>query len=81
MDAAERPAGIPATLIHGRHEVSGPVLAAWQLHRCWPGSELVIEDGEGHGRPAMVARWREANSRMADLIPSGRPARPADVEQ
>ncbi len=72
LERMERLAGIPATLIHGRRDVSGPARAAWQLHRSWPGSELVIEEAEGHGGPAMVARWREANSRMADLIQSSR---------
>lgn len=73
VERMERLAGIPGTLIHGRRDVSGPALAAWQLHRAWPGSELLIEEGEGHGGPLMVARWREANSRMADLIGSGQP--------
>lgn len=44
-----RLAGIPATLIHGRYDVSGPADTAWQLHRAWPGSELVLLDDAGHG--------------------------------
>ena len=72
LERMDRLTGIPATLIHGRRDVSGPTLAAWQLHRAWPGSELIIVEGEGHGGPVMVARWREANSRMADAIGSRR---------
>jgi len=44
-----RLAGIPATLIHGRHDISGPLDTAWTLHRAWPGSELVVLDDAGHG--------------------------------
>lgn len=61
-------AGVPATLIHGRRDVSGPAVIAWQLHRSWPGSELIIDEGEGHGGVAMVAAWCEANTRHADRL-------------
>jgi proline iminopeptidase len=44
-----RLAGIPATLIHGRHDVSGPLEVAWAIHKAWPGSELVVVDDAGHG--------------------------------
>jgi proline iminopeptidase len=44
-----RLAGIPATLIHGRYDVSGPLETAWAVHRAWPGSELVVVDDAGHG--------------------------------
>lgn len=43
--------GVPATLIHGRHDISGPVSAPWRLHRSWPGSELIVIEDEGHGGP------------------------------
>lgn len=42
-------AGIPGVLIHGRHDISGPAITAWLLHRSWPGSELHIVETEGHG--------------------------------
>ena len=42
-------AGIPALLIHGRHDISGPLGTAWALHRRWPGSRLVIVEDAGHG--------------------------------
>ena len=59
---------IPATLIHGRLDVSGPAITPWLLHRAWPGSELIIEEHEGHGGPAMVQAWCEANTRHADRL-------------
>lgn len=42
LGGAHRLAGIPGVLLHGRRDVSGPVLTAWELHRAWPGSELVV---------------------------------------
>lgn len=65
LDRMDRLHGIPATLIHGRRDVSGPAAVAWRVHRAWPGSELIIEEGEGHGGPAMVEAWCAANSRHA----------------
>ena len=44
-----RLAGIPGVLIAGRYDVSGPPDVAWELHRAWPGSELVILEDAGHG--------------------------------
>ncbi|MFF9564127.1 prolyl aminopeptidase [Leifsonia sp. NPDC014704] len=54
-------AHIPAVLIHGRHDVSGPVITAWLLHQQWPASRLTIVEGEGHGGP-------EASELMAEAI-------------
>jgi proline iminopeptidase len=68
LQRMDRLDGIPATLIHGRRDVSGPPVVAWRLHRSWPGSELIIEEGEGHGGEAMVGAWCDANSRHADRI-------------
>lgn len=62
----ERLAGIPGTLIHGRRDVSGPAVTAWELHKAWPGSELILLD-EGHGGPESVAALRRAIA--ADLEP------------
>ncbi|MUL41644.1 prolyl aminopeptidase [Streptomonospora sp. PA3] len=49
IDAMDRLSGIPATLVHGRFDVSGPLDTAWRLHRAWPGSRLVVVDDAGHG--------------------------------
>jgi proline iminopeptidase len=45
---ADRLAGIPSVLIHGRLDLGSPLRAAWRLARAWPGSELVILDTSGH---------------------------------
>lgn len=60
-----RVAHLPAVLIHGRYDVSGPAGFAWELHRAWPGSDFVLVADEGHGGPRMVAAVREATDRFA----------------
>jgi proline iminopeptidase len=45
----DRLAGIPAVLIHGRHDISGPLDTAWSLHRQWASSRLVVGEDAGHG--------------------------------
>lgn len=72
LDRMDRLRGIHGTLIHGRRDVSGPAVVAWQVHRAWPGSELIIDEGEGHGGPSMVDAWCAANSRHADRIDGAR---------
>jgi proline iminopeptidase len=73
LDRMDHLGSIPATLIHGRRDISGPLLTAWRLHRAWPGSELIVDEGEGHGGDSMVETWAGANSRHADALESGRP--------
>ncbi|TXL72993.1 prolyl aminopeptidase [Vineibacter terrae] len=51
---------IPAVLIHGRRDISGPAATAWHLHRHWPASRLVIVEAEGHGGPLSMAQMRAA---------------------
>lgn len=58
--------GVPAVLVHGRRDVSGPVRTAWEVHRRWPGSRPVVVEDEGHGGPAMVEAWSAANDEMAE---------------
>lgn len=41
--------GIPGVLIHGRYDVSGPLVTAWQLSQRWTTSRLQILDDAGHG--------------------------------
>lgn len=61
----DRLKGVPGALIHGRKDISSPLQTAWELHRRWPGSTLVVDEGDGHGGPSMVSHWREANDRFA----------------
>ena len=65
LDQVGRLKDVPGVLIHGRKDISSPVRTAWELHRRWPGSSLMIDEGDGHGGSSMVQRWREANDRLA----------------
>ena len=71
LQRMSRLAGIPATLIHGRRDVSGPAVFPWLLHKSWPGSELIINEREGHGGPGMIEAWREANQRHVERLEQG----------
>ncbi|NUT99115.1 MAG: prolyl aminopeptidase, partial [Saccharothrix sp.] len=41
-------AGIPGVIVQGRYDVATPAVTAWELHRAWPGSELVLVPDAGH---------------------------------
>jgi proline iminopeptidase len=62
---APRLAGIPAVLLHGRLDLSGPPDVAWQLARAWPGSELHFIAGGHTGDAEMDRRLLEALDRFA----------------
>lgn len=44
----ETVASIPAVLIHGRLDVTGPIVTSWALHKRWPASRLVPVAAAGH---------------------------------
>jgi proline iminopeptidase len=68
---AARLAGIPGVLVHGRADISSPLDFAWQVHRAWPGSELVLVDGAGHGADEAMARAVvEATDRLRPPAPA-----------
>ncbi|MEZ0166546.1 prolyl aminopeptidase [Kineococcus sp. LSe6-4] len=64
---ADRLAGTPGVLVHGRLDVSSPLDVAWNLHRAWPGSELVVVEDAGHGGDAFLAPVTAATDRFAAL--------------
>jgi proline iminopeptidase len=54
---ADRLAGIPGVLIHGRLDLAAPLETAWKLHCRWSDSELIIVDDAGHtGSETMTAQ-------------------------
>ena len=62
------PEGIPGVLVHGRHDLGGPVKTAWDLAKAWPGCELVIVEDSGHtGSQAFTEAIRSAVDRIAGL--------------
>jgi proline iminopeptidase len=70
IEDAGRLAGIPGVIVHGRYDVICPVENAWELHRAWPGSELVIVPDAGHSAAEAPTRARlvEATDRFADEL-------------
>jgi proline iminopeptidase len=68
MDHLDRIVHLPAIFIHGRLDVSGPLVTAWELHRSWPGSTLIVQDREGHygpgARDALIAAYDELWPRL-----------------
>ncbi len=59
--------GIPGYLIHGRRDISGPVITAWRLHQRWKSSRLVVIEDEGHGGPASMAALTSAVDEIAAM--------------
>ena len=62
---ADRLAGIPAVLIHGRLDLGSPLKTAWELAKAWPDAELKVIGDSGHtGSPAMQDAILEAIARF-----------------
>jgi proline iminopeptidase len=66
LGRAHRLAGIPGVLVHGRRDISGPVVTPWRLHGAWPGSELHVVESEGHGGEQEMELTSRAIDRLAD---------------
>ena len=62
---AGRLAGIPAVLIHGRLDLSGPPDVAWHLARAWPDAELHLVSTGHSGGDEMSDRLLDAVDRFA----------------
>ena len=45
---AYRLQGIPGVIVHGRYDVVCPMQNAWELHKAWPESKLMISPSSGH---------------------------------
>ncbi|HTV17345.1 MAG TPA: prolyl aminopeptidase [Polyangiaceae bacterium] len=58
---------IPAVIVQGRYDVVCPVKSAWDLHRAWPESELIIVPDAGHSahEPGIVHELVRATDRFA----------------
>ncbi|GAA0352264.1 prolyl aminopeptidase [Actinoallomurus spadix] len=67
LRGAERLAGIPGVLIHGRLDVSSPLQAAWELSQAWPDAELVVVGDAGHGGGGMTDAIVAATDRFAGM--------------
>ncbi|WP_442930892.1 prolyl aminopeptidase [Mycolicibacterium sp. 050232] len=69
---AHRLAGIPGVLIHGRLDLSAPLLTALELAQVWPAATLQIIDDAGHtGSPAMAEAIADALADLTAALPPG----------
>ncbi len=39
---------IPCVIVQGRYDVVCPMRSAWDLHRAWPGAQLIVVEDAGH---------------------------------
>ncbi|GAB2657266.1 prolyl aminopeptidase [Saccharopolyspora gloriosae] len=65
LRGAQRLAGIPGVLVHGRRDVSSPPDIAWRLARAWPDADLRLIDDAGHGGGAVAAELVAVTDRFA----------------
>jgi len=60
---------IPGVIVQGRYDVVCPATSAWELHRAWPKSKLVIVPDAGHSmsEPGIRSVLVEETDRFARL--------------
>ncbi|WP_090104817.1 prolyl aminopeptidase [Lentzea jiangxiensis] len=65
---AVRLEGIPGVIVQGRYDIATPAVSAWDLHKAWPGSELVLVPDAGHAydEPGILSALLEATDRFRD---------------
>ncbi len=74
---------IPSVLIHGLHDVSGPLDTAWELHKAWPASRLAVIEDAGHFGASMAQELVAAIDLMAGIArvtPARTQSRPAPTQ-
>ena len=64
LENLDRISHLPCTIIQGRYDMICPIATADELHRAWPGSEMVIVSDAGHS--AMDQGVREALVRATE---------------
>jgi proline iminopeptidase len=59
LDGMGQITDVTGVMVHGRHDVSSPLVVAWRLHQRWPASRLVVVDA-GHGGGSLGAALADA---------------------
>jgi proline iminopeptidase len=66
LAGAKRLKGIPGAIIHGRLDLSCPIISAWELSRAWPEAEFHAVANTGHqASAAMRELMLRAHARFA----------------
>lgn len=55
---------MPLSMVHGRHDISGPAITAWRIQQELPASTLTIVEDAGHGGPRIYKPLSEAVAAM-----------------
>jgi proline iminopeptidase len=57
---------IPAVIVQGRYDVICPAVSAWELHKAWPESDLIIVGDAGHSasEPGIIDALVRATDRF-----------------
>jgi proline iminopeptidase len=67
LQNADRLKGIPGILVHGRNDLGGPILTAWELARAWPDARLTVIEDSGHtGSESFSQAVVDATNEFAD---------------
>lgn len=63
----DRIAEIPAVIVQGRYDIVCPVESAYELHKAWPKSTLIIAERSGHSalEPEITSYLVDATERFA----------------
>lgn len=66
---APRLCGIPGVIVQGRYDMVCPATSAWELHKAWPESRLVIVPDAGHSvtEPGITHALIEATEGLKSL--------------
>jgi len=69
LDDATRIADVPGVIVQGRYDVVCPAASAWELHKRWPASRLVIVPDAGHSikEPGILSELVQATDDFASV--------------
>ena len=61
---------LPLIIVHGRYDMITLPKSAYELHKLWPGSELIFVDAAGHSamEPGITLSLTQATEKMKQMI-------------
>jgi proline iminopeptidase len=60
---------IPGVIVQGRYDVVCPMVSAWELHKAWQDSKLIVVPDAGHSmsEPGIMSALIDATDRFSEL--------------